>query len=92
MIGSIPVKIIAGLLSLMIVTTLIWIQISTKQWQAMLSFAYVTALVTVPLLVLSFLIFKATEIKDYARCALLSKLIMFTGIISILIFYFSSKQ
>jgi len=92
MIGSIPVKIIAGLLSLMIVTTLIWIQISTKQWQAMLSFGYVTALVTVPLLVLSFLIFKATEMKDYARCALLSKMIMFTGIISIIIIYFSSKQ
>jgi 4-hydroxybenzoate polyprenyltransferase len=92
MIGSIPVKIIAGLLSSLIVTTLIWIQISTKQWQAMLSFTYVTALVTVPLLILSILIFRAKEIKDFARCAVLSKMIMFTGIISIAIFYFSSKQ
>jgi 4-hydroxybenzoate polyprenyltransferase len=92
MIGSIPVKIFTGLISLSITTALIWIQISTKQWQAMLSFSYVTALVTIPLLILSFLIFRAKEIKDFARCAVLSKMIMFTGIISIVIFYFSSKQ
>ena len=92
LIGNMPVKIIAGLISCIIVIALIWIQISTKQWQDKLSFIYVTGLVTTPMLLLSYFIFKAEDIKDFAKCSLLSKIIMFTGIISIIVFYFSSKQ
>ena len=91
-IGNIAVKVVAGSLSLIIASTLIWIQISTKQWQSMLPFAYVASLITLPLLILSYLIFKASEINEFAKCAFLAKLIMFTGISSIVIFYFASKQ
>lgn len=91
-VGNTPTKMLAGFLSLLIVITLIWIQISTKQWQSMLPFVYVTGLVTLPMLILSILIFKASDIKDFAKCAITTKLIMFTGISSIAIFYFSSKQ
>ena len=69
---------------------IVLIQVKQQQWENILSFIYVLTVVQLPLMILSFLIFKATEKKHFAECSSLCKLIMLTGVLSMAVFNYTS--
>jgi 4-hydroxybenzoate polyprenyltransferase len=88
-IGLKPARIIAGILTLVVFSAILRIQIIQSQWQDLVPFIYVTILIQLPLLVLAIRCFtgKSTE-HDHIN-SMLSKVIMVTGIFSMLVFHIS---
>ena len=89
--GTKTVKVTAFLLTALSILIIAKIQWSTKQWDTIVPFTFITALIQLPLIWLSIQIIKAHDKKGFHACGNLSKLIMFTGIISMFAFYFSFK-
>ncbi|CAN5552476.1 geranylgeranylglycerol-phosphate geranylgeranyltransferase [soil metagenome] len=87
--GPKPVKVIAFFTSMITLLLLIFIQLISKQWENMLPFLYVIIFIEIPLVYLMMKIWSAVDTKEYGKASLITKLIMFTGVISMLIFYFS---
>jgi 4-hydroxybenzoate polyprenyltransferase len=77
------------LLTITLISTLIWIQITSKQWETPLPFYYIILAIQIPLVYLMYNLWKSSNTIMYARCSSIAKFIMFTGSISILVFYFS---
>lgn len=88
-IGTSPVRKIAGLITCSVFLLILWIQISQQQWTSMVSFIYVSLFIQIPLLILMFRTFTAVEKRHDAFNSLLNKLIMLTGILSMVIFNLS---
>ena len=83
-------KYLAILFTGAILAILIRFQLITQQWKAMLPFLiYMIVAVEFPMLWLIIKIYKANDVKSYSSASRITKLIMFTGIMSMLIFYFS---
>jgi len=77
------------LLTITLISTLIWIQITSKQWETPLPFFYIILAIQIPLVYLIYNLWKSSNTIMFARCSSIAKFIMFTGSISILVFYFS---
>lgn len=90
-VGSFPVKIITILLTIIVIGLLLFIQIATKQWESLIPFLYVSIFIVLPLMYLCLLIIKSNLKEQYKKASMLTKFIMFTGILSMLIFYFSTQ-
>jgi 4-hydroxybenzoate polyprenyltransferase len=80
---------IALTFTLTLILSLAWIQWTSRQWETPLPFYYLVIFVQIPLLVLAGQIFAAKESKAFRKASFTSKLIMFTGLISMFVFYFS---
>lgn len=91
-IGTSPVRKIAAIITLLVFLLILWIQISQQQWTAMVSFIYVTLFIQIPLLILVYRTFTAVEKRHDALISLLNKVIMLTGIGSMLIFNLSFQS
>jgi len=100
MVGSNLTKWIAGILCgilflVLLYTQYAWyvsIQFSSQSAlnnSFFLVFGYILAFVTIPVGYLTFLILKADEKPSYTHCSKVAKIIMATGIFSILVFYSS---
>ena len=92
-IGTISTKIFTALLIVIVMTALGWFQYNQALTETFfeadyLSFGYILIFIQVPLVALLILLFKATTPSQFHRAATLTKLIMLTGIGSMLVFYF----
>jgi 4-hydroxybenzoate polyprenyltransferase len=90
-VGNFAVKIITFLLIVVVIVLLILIQIATKQWESIIPFLYVSLFIVLPLLYLCMLIIKSNVKDQFKKASVLTKLVMFTGILSMLVFYFSTQ-
>lgn len=82
-------KILVFCLLLLVLVALIIAQLISHQWDARISFIYVVLFIQIPLLLLLVSIVIASDEADYARCSVLAKTIMVTGILSMPVFYYS---
>jgi 4-hydroxybenzoate polyprenyltransferase len=87
--GNKIAKIFVFSLVLLLLTSIILIQIASKQWDARISFIYVLLFIEIPLLLLLASISVAANKSDISRCSILAKGIMLTGILSMPVFYYS---
>lgn len=67
------------------------IQYQQQQWHDKISFAYVVVVVELPLILLVIFLFRAKTKGNYAVASLITKGIMLTGILSMLVFYLRYK-
>lgn len=87
--GNKITKIITFIFTIFAILVLAKIQLSTRQWETIIPFIFLTGFVQLPLVWLSIQILKADDKKDFKNAGNLSKMIMFTGILSMIVFYFS---
>ena len=80
-------KYFSAFLILVILFSLMLIQYHQRQWEDWLSFFYAVTFVQFPLVAMLFFLFRAKEEKDFGRLSLLAKVIMLTGVLSMLIFH-----
>ena len=82
-------KWICIILTFLIVSLLIYAQIFSRQWESLIPFLYICIFIDIPFLVLLRKLYYAENKSDFKNASLWLKLIMFTGIISLLIFNLS---
>jgi 4-hydroxybenzoate polyprenyltransferase len=90
-VGNFAVKIITFLLNVVVIGLLLSIQVATKQWESIIPFLYVSLFIVLPLIYLCVLIIKSNVKDQFKKASVLTKFIMFTGILSMLVFYFSTQ-
>ncbi|HKR06686.1 MAG TPA: geranylgeranylglycerol-phosphate geranylgeranyltransferase [Bacteroidia bacterium] len=89
--GNSVAKLFIAFLIMTVLFSLMLIQYRQQQWNDWISFAYVVAAIELPLIVLSFITLRANKKKDYTVSSLLTKGIMLTGVLSMLVFYLRYK-
>jgi 4-hydroxybenzoate polyprenyltransferase len=89
--GEVFSKWFAVLLIFVVLYSLMFIQYKQQQWHDKISFAYVIAGIELPLIVLFVLLLRANTKKQYTVSSRLTKVIMVTGILSMLVFYLRYK-
>ena len=89
--GNFISKLFVSFLILVVLSSLILIQYKQQQWQDKISFFYVVATIEVPLIALLTLLWRADKKKDYTVSSLLTKGIMLSGVLSMLVFYLRYK-
>ncbi|MFI5218262.1 MAG: geranylgeranylglycerol-phosphate geranylgeranyltransferase [Bacteroidia bacterium] len=89
--GNMFSKYYSAFLVLVILFSIAIIQYYQRQWEDKVSFIYVVLFIELPLAALLFFLFRSKEKKDFSRLSLLAKGIMFTGILSMLVFYLRYK-
>lgn len=85
-------KLLVFFLLLVVLSSLVYIQYIQKQWEDMYSFLYVTILVDLPLLAFVFFLARSDSVRQFRRLSILAKVIMFSGIMSMLVFYLIFKS
>ncbi len=83
--------IVAALLTAIMLVTIAYIQVVQNQWQNKISFIYTTACIQTPLLILMIRNVVAKTTAHDKRNSILAKMIMVTGLFSMLIFHLSSN-
>ncbi len=83
-------RMICTMLTLVTSATILYIQIGIAQWDNLLSFCYTILFIQVPLLFLTWRIYRAKNKADDHRNSNVSKFIMVTGLLSMLVFYLTS--
>jgi 4-hydroxybenzoate polyprenyltransferase len=89
--GAKTAKLISALLVLWVIVALALFQISAEQWEDPVPFIYMLVFIEAPLVWLLVLTLRAKEKSDYSKASKWVKITMFTGTISILIFYLNFK-
>lgn len=84
-------KTIVLFLIVITLSSLVFIQFMQHQWNDMVSFCYVVFGIEIPLLVLAVTLFRAGAKEDFNKASSLTKTIMLTGILSMLVFYLRYK-
>lgn len=84
-------RIISSCLTAIVLSLIIYIQVIQLQWLNIVSFAYTIIFIEVPLLLLIVRSFTATKKSDDTWNSRLSKIIMVTGILSMLVFQLTSE-
>jgi 4-hydroxybenzoate polyprenyltransferase len=79
-------KIYVGIWTVVLLAALIILQLYVLQFQWWYAIIYSVVLVIIPLAYLLYKLPKATTVADFGRLSNLSKLIMFTGIVSMIFF------
>ncbi len=85
--GPAAARLVALMLTGAVVLSLAWLQYSERQWEALLPFLYIVALVQVPLMVLAAGLVRSHSSIGYGRLSTLAKGIMAAGIMSMYVFY-----
>lgn len=83
------VRILASVLLIISLLLLVGIQLLSQQWEEMVSFIYLVLFVELPLLILAIRLLKSRNNVHYHQNSKLLKLIMFNGVCSLIVFYFS---
>lgn len=81
-------KVYAAVWLIVLIAVLIVIQVYILQFQWWLPVAYSLATIVFPLIVVLFKLKKAVSVKDFHQLSTITKLVMFTGITSMIFFYF----
>lgn len=89
--GSLMVKRITMVLILFTVLLLVAIQYISRQWESMVPFLYLILLVELPLLYLAVKLGRSKNAADYHYCSSIAKLVMLSGVCSMIVFYFSFR-
>jgi 4-hydroxybenzoate polyprenyltransferase len=89
--GDVFSKLFASFLILTVLFSLALIQFRQQQWQDSVSFGYVVIGIELPLVALLILLSQANKKKAYTVSSLLTKGIMLTGVLSMLVFYLRYK-
>lgn len=84
-------RVISSLLTILTFGSILYIQIIQSQWESPLSFGYVLVFIQIPILILSIRCFLAKNSKQDHQNSTLAKIIMVTGILSMLVFYLSFR-
>jgi 4-hydroxybenzoate polyprenyltransferase len=87
--GTGTAKWVASLVAVTVLCGIGYIQIIQQQWQSPVPFAYVICFVQLPLIWLAISSVRAQTKSDFRRASSYSKLIMLTGILSMIVFHFS---
>lgn len=87
--GITKAKWICIILTFLVVSLLLYAQIFSRQWESLIPFLYICIFIDIPFFVLLRKLYKSENKSDFNKASLWIKLIMFTGIISLLIFNFS---
>lgn len=82
-------KIAAGVVALIVSGGIFYIQFLQQQWQSPVPFVYVLIFIQAPLIWLAVSTLRSNQKSDFSKNSKLSKLIMLTGILSMLVFHFS---
>jgi 4-hydroxybenzoate polyprenyltransferase len=88
--GTRTTSIIAAALSMLTCGIIGSIQYMTSQWDNLYSFLFVTLLVQLPILLLCVLLFKQNDKQGFHRLSLLTKFIMATGLLTMVVFFLAS--
>ncbi len=86
--GVSATKIYVAVWLIVLLALLVIVQGYVLQFQWWLPVAYSVLLVIIPLLYIFYKLFKANTPKHFHHLSLLSKIVMFTGVLSMLFFYF----
>ncbi len=84
-------RIIAGTITIIVLITIIYIQVMQQQWLNIISFSYSIICIQLPLIFLMIRNFTAKNKNDDKWNSRLSKIIMVTGLLSMLIFQLTSN-
>lgn len=89
LLGTGVAKITAAVIALVIAGGICYIQFLQQQWQSPVPFGYVVLFVQLPLIWLAISTLRSGQKSDFSKNSKLSKLIMLTGILSMLVFHFT---
>lgn len=81
-------KVYVAVWLVVLITSLVIVQVYVLQFRWWMPVAYSTLLIILPLLFIFIKLFPATTPGDFARLSRLTKLVMLTGILSMIFFYF----
>lgn len=84
-------KWIAIIITFLLIVCLTGAQYLSKQWESILPFLFVSIFIDLPMILLFFKLINAHNKLDFTKASFWLKLTMFTGTISIAIFYYSFK-
>jgi 4-hydroxybenzoate polyprenyltransferase len=87
--GTSTAKITASVIAVLTAGGIFYIQILQQQWQSPIPFAYVVCFIQLPLIWLAASTLRSQHKADFSKNSKLSKLIMLTGTLSMLVFHFS---
>ncbi|MBK7969077.1 MAG: geranylgeranylglycerol-phosphate geranylgeranyltransferase [Bacteroidetes bacterium] len=82
-------RITASLVFSVVLGLLIWIQVSVKQWEDIISFGYVVIVIQLPLLYLIAASALSKSASSDHKCSNIAKFIMITGLLAMVIFNIS---
>ena len=89
--GTFTSKITAGIVTLVTLLLIVYIQIISEQWKSTLPFLYVLVMIQIPLALLLLLMVRAKAKKQFYQASFLTKSIMISGIFSMLVFYLAFR-
>lgn len=81
-------KVYVAVWLVVLIASLVIVQVYVLQFRWWLPVAYSTLLIILPLIYIFIKLFPATTPRDFARLSGLTKLVMLTGIVSMIFFYF----
>lgn len=87
--GTSAAKITASVIAVLTAGGIFYIQILQQQWQSPIPFAYVVCFIQLPLIWLAASTLRSQHKTDFSKNSKLSKLIMLTGTLSMVVFHFS---
>ena len=89
MLGTGPAKWVSALTAFSVFCGIGYIQIIQQQWQSPVPFGYVICFIQLPLIWLAVSAIRAQNKSDFSKASTLSKVIMLTGTLSMVVFHFS---
>lgn len=81
-------KVYIAVWMIILIAVLIVVQVYVLQFQWWWAVVYCVLMIILPLLYIFFKLFKASSVQDYHRLSSWTKLVMLTGILSMIFFYF----
>lgn len=88
--GTRVAAITAALVALTCASLIGTIQYITSQWESPISFYFICILVQLPLVLMTFLLFRVRTKKAFGRLSLLNKFIMAMGLLTMAVFYLTA--
>jgi len=89
--GKSKARLIAAIILIITLIMITYIQVAQQQWQDLTSFTYTLFAIQVPAIILSTRLIFFRHRDDDRKNSMLAKIIMLTGVASILVFYLSSS-
>lgn len=82
-------KVLVILIIALMLSFLVYMQVSSRQWESLISFTYVICFVQIPLILLGIMVVQSNNSKLFHRCSTVTKFIMVAGILSMPLFFYS---
>lgn len=86
--GANAAKVYIAVWMIILISMLVIVQVYVLQFQWWWAVVYCILMIIVPLLYIFLKLFKASSVQEYHKLSSLTKLVMFTGILSMIFFYF----